>query len=933
MIAFPRLTLRFLVPLALFGVLSFLTLVGVSFGLYFSLLNLQRDHVEYLSELGEQLVSGLDDELAGGLENEAAREFRERTQQDNLQAAVIFDARGQVRFNSNNSPLEPDLLPHLLQQPADPHGHHVLNHGERIELLMPVVADPTAHQGYLYLAYDLRQKRQQAQRTALLELLAILLAGAAGSGLLWRLMDQRVTQRVNALQMTLLQLSAGQLQARTREDGSDELGQIARTVNLLAQARVDQELLASSQQQLLNQSQARYRTLFESSQDFIAFFDLKGQLIEGNPAFLRMLGYSGEEAQQLSYFSISLEDEAVAETDPLQHALTRLGHTGLIEKHFRGKDGRITPVSMRAILLRDASGAPEQICGIGRDITAMREAQAQLHLAAKVFEVSHEGIAILDPSGRIVSANPSFSRIGGFSLQQSIGKRPSEVMGGDYDPTLLQEILRRAHLDGLWQDEFQGRRPDGQPYPLSVSMAAVVERGQPSHYIMTFSDISERKASQAHIRHLAEHDFLTNLPNRVLLLDRLNQALEMASRHQSQFALLYIDLDHFKQINDSLGHHCGDLLLQAVALRLSSCLRSSDTVSRQGGDEFVLLLPEIDSADSVAQVCRMLMDTLTASYQLEQHELQITASIGISLYPLDGTDLNSLMKHADTAMYHAKQHGRNSYQFFTEAMNIKVSERALMQVRLARALEQGEFRVFYQPKVALDSGMVIGAEALIRWQDPELGLISPARFIPVAEESGQIVAIGTWVLQQACLQARRWLEAGQPLVVSVNLSPVQFLKGDVQTCVRQALSTAELAAQWLDLEITEGVLMVDTAHAAEAMHSLCGIGVQLSLDDFGTGYSSLSYLKRLPFNTLKIDQSFVRELPANQEDAAMVCAILAMAKSLKMRTIAEGVETPEQLEFLRAQQCDEYQGYYFAKPLPIEEFDALLREINKPCSR
>jgi diguanylate cyclase (GGDEF)-like protein/PAS domain S-box-containing protein len=620
----------------------------------------------------------------------------------------------------------------------------------------------------------------------------------------------------------------------------------------------------------------------------------------------------------------------VAATDPLQHELLRRGYTDLIEKHFLAKDGRITPVSMRAILLRDANGAPEQICGIGRDISAMREAQAQLHLAAKVFEVSHEGIAILDPSGKIVSANPSFARISGFSLQQAIGKRPSEVMGGDYDPALLQEILRRAQVDGLWQDEFQGRRPCGAPYPLWASMAALVERGQLSHYIMTFSDISQRKASEAQIRHLAEHDFLTNLPNRVLLLDRLSQALHMAQRNQSQFALLFIDLDHFKQINDALGHHVGDLLLQAVAMRLNNCLRSSDTVSRQGGDEFVLLLPDIHSPQAVAQVCRMLMDDLTASYQLEQHHLQITASIGISLYPLDGTDINSLMKHADTAMYHAKQHGRNSYQFFTEAMNVKVSERALMQVRLTRALELSEFRLFYQPKVALDSGVVIGAEALIRWQDPELGLISPARFIPVAEESGQIVAIGTWVLQQACLQARRWLDAGQPLVVSVNLSPLQFLKGDVQACVRQALSDAELAPQWLDLEITEGVLMVDTEHAAKAMRELSASGVQLSLDDFGTGYSSLSYLKRFPFNTLKIDQSFVRELPSNPEDAAMVCAILAMAKSLQMRTIAEGVETLAQLEFLRAQECDEYQGYYFAKPLPIEEFDALLREINKP---
>ncbi len=425
--------------------------------------------------------------------------------------------------------------------------------------------------------------------------------------------------------------------------------------------------------------------------------------------------------------------------------------------------------------------------------------------------------------------------------------------------------------------------------------------------------------------HLAQHDFLTDLPNRMLLSDRIASAIALARRHGKRRAVLFLDLDGFKHINDSLGHPVGDLLLQSVAQRLKACVRSSDTVSRQGGDEFVVLLSEIEHAADAARSAEKMVVTLAAPHDVAGKELHISASIGISIYPEDGQDAETLIKCADTAMYHAKEKGRNNYQFFTGDMNIRAVERQYLEASLRRALERREFVLHYQPKIDLETRAITGVEALIRWRHPERGLIPPALFVPLAEDCGLIVPIGQWVLHEACRQAQAWIDAGlPPLPVAVNISAAEFQGRDFVEGVRATLARTQLDPRYLELELTESVLMQDAGTTAASLIALKALGLRLAIDDFGTGYSSLSYLRQFPIDTLKIDQSFVREITAGSRDDTIVGAIISMGKSLKQRVIAEGVETGEQFAFLRRQHCGEGQGFHFSRPVSADDFAALL---------
>ena len=426
--------------------------------------------------------------------------------------------------------------------------------------------------------------------------------------------------------------------------------------------------------------------------------------------------------------------------------------------------------------------------------------------------------------------------------------------------------------------------------------------------------------------HLAHHDFLTDLPNRMLLSDRVANAIALARRHGKQCAVLFLDLDRFKHINDSLGHPIGDQLLQSVAQRLVACVRGSDTVSRQGGDEFVVLLSEIEHAEDAALSAEKILLALAAPHSIAENELHITASIGISIYPEDGQDAETLIRCADTAMYHAKDKGRNNYQFFTEDMNVRAVERQFLEGSLRRALERQEFVLHYQPKINLQTGAITGVEALIRWRHPERGLIPPAQFVPIAEDCGLIVPIGRWVLREACRQAQAWIDAGlPPMPVAVNISALEFQSKDFLDGVRAILKETRLNPRYLELELTESVLMQDAESTAPALIALKAIGVRLAIDDFGTGYSSLSYLRQFPIDTLKIDQSFVREITAGSLDDTIVSAMISMGRTLKQRVVAEGVETAEQFAFLRRQHCDEGQGYHFSRPVSAEEFVTLLK--------
>jgi diguanylate cyclase (GGDEF)-like protein len=478
---------------------------------------------------------------------------------------------------------------------------------------------------------------------------------------------------------------------------------------------------------------------------------------------------------------------------------------------------------------------------------------------------------------------------------------------------------------GLTADCMLVRR-DGIEFAIEDSAAPIHNRdGRVVGAVLVFHDVSLSRAMTLKMSHLAHHDFLTGLPNRALLTERLSQAIGLAHRHHKQVGLLFVDLDDFKDINDSLGHAIGDQLLQSVADRLAACVRATDTVSRQGGDEFVILLAEIERPQDAAHVTEKLRAALAVPHLIGGHELHVTLSIGISVYPDDGIDVDTVMQSADTAMYHAKASGRNNYQFFRADMNTRAVRRLFVETSLRRALKQGEFVLHYQPQIDLASGAMTGTEALIRWRDPDLGLIYPDQFIPIAEECGLIVPIGQWVLREACRQVQSWLDSGLRAVpVAVNISAVEFRHKSFLEGVALILKETGLAPRYLELELTESILMHDAESSALVLEALKAMGVQLAIDDFGTGYSSLSYLKRFPIDTLKIDQSFVRDIATDADAATIVSAVIGMGRNLKQRVIAEGVETPEQLAFLQTQRCDEGQGFQFSHPLSAENLALLL---------
>ncbi len=581
-------------------------------------------------------------------------------------------------------------------------------------------------------------------------------------------------------------------------------------------------------------------------------------------------------------------------------------------------------------------GEPATLQGFLMDVTGQKRAAEQLRLAAEVFQSSGEAIVISDAQLRILQVNPAYTSITGYTPGEAEGHTPYELSRGVRSPEHDREILNEVQRCGYWQGEVWDRRKSGDSYPKWLTLSVVRDaNARIANYIEIFSDISERKEREERVRHLAHHDALTGLPNRALLTDRLTQAIALAQRNDTRVAVMFLDLDRFKNVNDSLGHSVGDKLLHEVAVRLKAAMRASDTVSRLGGDEFVILMPDAQDQAAISTAARKVLEAVSLPYAIDGHELISTPSLGISVFPADGQDVETLLRNADAAMYHAKESGRNNFQFFTQDMNARAVERLSLERSLRRALERDELRLHYQPQYELASGRIVGMEALIRWEHPEEGLISPGRFMPFAEETGLILPIGAWVLERACLQNREWQRAGLPTVrMSVNISALQFRQHGFADTVRHALEVSGLDARHLELEVTESVIMHDAERVTATLADLKRMGLELAIDDFGTGYSSLSYLKRFPIDRLKIDQSFVRDIPSDAEDAAIISAIIGLTRSLGLRTIAEGVETAEQLEFLREQGCDEVQGYLLSRPVPPEACAALLVEDKrKPALR
>jgi len=566
-----------------------------------------------------------------------------------------------------------------------------------------------------------------------------------------------------------------------------------------------------------------------------------------------------------------------------------------------------------------------------KNLLARKRTERQLRLAAHVFEHSGEAIMITDRENRIVEVNPAFTHQTGYTLDEVRGRNPRLLSSGRNTPQEYGAMWRTIHDRGLWRGEMWDRAKSGDVYPKLLTISTVKNaREEIEYYIASFSDISNLKAAEENIRHLAHHDTLTGLPNRLHLSVALDQAIAEAQRGGRRIALMFIDMDRFKLINDTLGHHVGDLLLIEVAQRLKNCVRQSDIVARLGGDEFVVVLTGLGEDNMVATtVAGKILNQLARPYEIEGHMLHSSPSIGISLFPVDGDDIATLMKNADAAMYHAKEQGRNNAQYFTAELNAAASLRLALERDLRNAFAADQFELHYQPQICTATGMACGVEALVRWRHPERGLVSPLDFVPVAEESGLIEALGAWVLDEACRQLAAWQAAGlEGIAMAVNLSAHQLRSPQLVDLVRTTMARHCIYADALELEITESTAMTDPEHAIGQLRELRALGVRLAIDDFGTGYSSLAYLKNLPIQTLKLDRSFVRDIETDANDAAISAATVALAHSLGLKVVAEGVETEAQRHFLSdIHRCDLLQGYLFGKPEPADACAARLREL------
>ncbi len=569
--------------------------------------------------------------------------------------------------------------------------------------------------------------------------------------------------------------------------------------------------------------------------------------------------------------------------------------------------------------------------GFITDITQQKQDEANLRIAATAFELQ-DAMLVTDANRVILNVNQAFTKITGYSAKEAIGKTPQILSSGRHDRDFYAAMWESINSTDAWQGEIWNRRKNGEVYPQWLIITAVKEpydiSRQVNNYVASFSDISSRKAAEEEIKQLAFYDPLTQLPNRRLLQEQLKHSIEIERRDGKKLALLMLDLDRFKQVNDNFGHLTGDELLHQVGVRMLARIRDVDLVARLGGDEFVVVLEDIVRPEDAARVANEIISVLSKPFYLASGtDVNIGVSIGISLYPEHGDNYGALMSAADAALYQAKDQGRGCYSYFSEELTLVARERIALEARLRRAIEHRELRVFYQPQVDIASGFIVGAEALVRWQDPVEGLIQPLRFIPIAEETGLILQVGEWVLRETCRQGRQWLDEGlQPITLAVNVSPQQFCRGDLSNLVATCLSETGFPAEYLELEMTESGLMEKKDDVLALLNELRSHGVRLAIDDFGTGFSSLAYLKHFPLDVLKIDKSFIDDIPYLKEDMEIAATIISMGHILGFKVLAEGVETPEQLTFLQEKKCDSYQGYIKSPAVPAEAFVELLRE-------
>lgn len=715
----------------------------------------------------------------------------------------------------------------------------------------------------------------------------------------------------------------------------------------------------------LKDREQRLRGILDTVADAIITINERGEILSFNKAAEEIFGYTIREVLKQNISILIPEQHAKNHDQYLSNYLKTgikniIGNVNREESGIR-KDGTEFPMELAVTELRH--GSKRFYTGIVRDITKRKEAEEALRraheelemrveertreltqeiserhraedglrLSGEVIESLAEGVAIINQDFRITSINPAFSDISGYTPKDLLGHKPINHAALSEDGPLFKDMWEGLQTRDSWEGEFWNETKDGEKYAERLSVTTI---SNPDDYVRQFaaiiSDITKRKQDEERILFQANYDNLTQLPNRTLFHDRLDQAIVSMKRAKKSMGLLFIDLDGFKLVNDTLGHDIGDLLLQQASNRLSECVRDGDTVARLGGDEFTIIMPNLEDHHNAPLLAQRVLDTLSEPFHLNGHETFVSGSIGITIFPDDSESSAGLLKNADAAMYRAKEQGKANYQFFTKDMNQEVQDRLVVKTGLSKALDAHEFKLLYQPKLDLNTNRIIGAEALMRWESPDLGLVSPVTFIPILEETGMVIEVGAWAIRQACEQHVKWCAEGLPPVkIAVNLSARQMRDPSFVAIVKDALKEHNLPPSAMEIEITESMLMSDVPNVVAALEELHDYGINISMDDFGTGYSSLSYLKRFPIDTIKIDRSFVNDIHTSKDDAEIIHTIINMGQTLNRKIIAEGVETIEQLDILKNFNCDEIQGYYFSRPLEPETFATFLADFEK----
>jgi diguanylate cyclase (GGDEF)-like protein/PAS domain S-box-containing protein len=866
--------------------------------------------------------------LVGEMDLRQLSEFVRQLGETGKLMAVLVDRQGRVVAHPDASKgLQQDSLAHNRLVQGALAGQVTTGEVEMEGVAYVGTASSIQGLGWVALVVQPKSVAFAAQRTVLYALIAGTLFSLLVALSAALMLARAVTRRMHEFGDLMQAVAHGDYRAGIPAFRVTELNDLADSMRRMAAAVLERE-------SRLQRSEAEYRDVVEGTDDLITRVNLEGRLLFVNHASRRFFGLEPSACIGISAFDFVHPEDRETTQQAFAKWIAEAATTLNWENRQVSRSGAVHRMQWNVTAVRDATNQITGFTSIARDVTQQRRAEENLRLAASVFNASAEGILITDADMRILSVNPALTNITGHTAGDAIGKTPAIFKSGRHDQVFYRTMFDEIAATGSWQGEIWNRRKNGEIFPEWLTITAVKNaEGVLTHYIGSFFDVSERKDAEEHIQFMANHDALTRLPNRTLLDDRIRQAIVTSRRKESRTAILLLDLDRFKLINDTLGHDIGDRVLEAVARRLTGTLRETETVARLGGDEFIILVPDIESIERVSMLAQKILNVVAEPHRIGDHELHVTPSIGISIFPEDGADAPTLLRGADTAMYHAKGVGRNNFQFFTSSMNYVVQERMAIENDLRRALEKGEFLLYYQPQVNCRTGAVMGMEALIRWQHPQRGLVAPDKFIPIAEETGLIVPIGEWVLREACRQAKAWHDMGHAgLRMGVNLSARQFQQPDLLQQIHQALEDSGLATSALELEITEGMLMEDPDAAAELLRKLATLGIRLAIDDFGTGYSSLAYLKRFPLHRLKIDKSFVRDISSDPNDAAIVSAVVGLADALNMEVIAEGVESVDQLRYLERNGCCEIQGYFFSRPQPASHFTSFRYELPGPAA-